>query len=229
MIPSTRRYDSQSDTALVARVKDGDASAFEQIVRQHARQVFVFALRITKCREDAEDITQEVFLKAFRKLHEFRGKSKLSTWLVRIAVNESLMRLRRRRYEGTLAIDENVSTDEGFIPREFVEFRPNPEQLYNQSELSELLLKSIERLPQGIRTVFTLRDVENLSTKETAEVLGLSVPAVKTRLLRARIELRMRLGDGVPPFGRQRRGRRCSFKPDCKEPNPRRGQDSNGR
>ena len=104
MIPLTEKYDSHSDIALVARVNNGDASAFEQIVRQHARQVFTFAQRITKCREDAEDVTQEVFLKAFRKLHEFQGKSKLSTWLVRIAVNESLMRLRRQRRERKFAM-----------------------------------------------------------------------------------------------------------------------------
>jgi RNA polymerase sigma-70 factor (ECF subfamily) len=198
------------DVALVARAKAGDTAAFEQLIRQYDRQIFRTALHITQNREDAEDITQDVFFKAFQKLEQFQGNSKFSTWLVRIAVNESLMRLRKRKTSKTVSMDQDVETAEGSIPRDFAEWRPNPEQNYSQSELAEILRKTIAGLPPGFRTVFTLRDIENLSTEETAEALGLSVPAVKSRLLRARLQLRERLSrhfrqnkDGVGDAARQ--------------------------
>ncbi len=181
------------DVALVARVRDGDTHAFEQLVRQYDRQVFRIAQHITQNREDAEDIVQDAFLKAYEKLDQFQGNSKFSTWLIRIAVNESLMRLRKRKNARTVSMDEDVQTDEGFIPRDFADWSPNPEQQFGQSELADILRKTIQGLPEGFRSVFVLRDVENLSTEETAEMLGLSVPAVKSRLLRARLQLRERL------------------------------------
>jgi RNA polymerase sigma-70 factor, ECF subfamily len=186
-------FDEHPDIALVERAKAGDTSAFEQLVRQYDRQIYRTALHITQNREDAEDITQDVFFKAFQKLEQFQGNSKFSTWLVRIAVNESLMRLRRRKTSKTVSMDQDVETEEGAIPRDFAEWRPNPEQIFSQSELGDILRKTIAGLPPGFRTVFTLRDIENLSTEETAEALGLSVPAVKSRLLRARLQLRERL------------------------------------
>ncbi len=169
------------------------SAAFEQLVRQYERQIFRVAQHITQSREDAEDITQDVFLKAYQKLEQFKGNSKFSTWLVRIAVNESLMRLRRRKTSKTVSMNEDIQTEDGAIPRDFAEWRPNPEEIYSQSELGEILRKTIQGLPQGFRTVFTLRDIENMSTEETAEALGLSIPAVKSRLLRARLQLRERL------------------------------------
>jgi RNA polymerase sigma-70 factor, ECF subfamily len=181
------------DVDLVARTRAGDSSAYEQLVKQYERQIFRTANHITQNREDAEDITQDVFFKAFQKLDQFKGDSKFSTWLVRIAVNESLMRLRKRKTSKTVSMDQDVQTEEGSIPRDFAEWRPNPEQIYSQSELGDILRKTIAGLPPGFRTVFTLRDIENLSTEETAEALKLSVPAVKSRLLRARLQLRERL------------------------------------
>ncbi len=181
------------DVDLVARTRAGDTSAYEQLVKQYERQIFRTANHITQNREDAEDITQDVFFKAFQKLHQFKGDSKFSTWLVRIAVNESLMRLRKRKTSRTVSMDQDVQTEEGSIPRDFAEWRPNPEQIYSQSELGDILRKTIAGLPPGFRTVFTLRDIENLSTEETAAALKLSVPAVKSRLLRARLQLRERL------------------------------------
>jgi RNA polymerase sigma-70 factor (ECF subfamily) len=191
------------DIELVARAKAGDAAAFEQLIRQYERQIFRTAQHITQNREDAEDITQDVFFKAFQKLDQFQGNSKFSTWLVRIAVNESLMRLRKRKTSKTVSMDQDVQTEEGSIPRDFAEWRPNPEQNFNQAELAEILRKTIAGLPPGFRTVFTLRDIENLSTEETAEALGLSVPAVKSRLLRARLQLRERLSRY---FGKNKEG-----------------------
>jgi len=177
----------------VEAARAGDIAAFERLVRRYERNVFRIAQNITHNREDAEDVVQEAFLKAYRNLDQFQGQSKFYTWLVRIAVNEALMRLRRRRPEKIVSIDEDIQTDEDAIPREIADWSPNPEQLYKQSELREILDKTIQGLPPGFRTVFILRDVEGLSTEETAQALELSVPAVKSRLLRARLQLRERL------------------------------------
>jgi len=188
---------------LVNAARGGDIGAFEELVRKYDRNVFRIANHITQNREDAEDVVQDAFLKAFQNLGQFQGQSKFYTWLVRIAVNEALMRLRRRRPERMVSLDEDINTGEDTIPREVADWSPNPEQLYNQSELREILQKTIQGLPPSFRTVFVLRDVEGLSTEETADALGLSVPAVKSRLLRARLQLRERL---TKYFKKQRGG-----------------------
>ena len=181
------------ELTLVQAAKRGDDSAFEELVRRYDRNVFRIAQHITQNREDAEDVMQDAFLKAYEKLDQFQGNSKFYTWLVRIAVNESLMRLRKRRTGKMVSIDEDVETEEGSVPRDLADWAPDPEQNYTQAELGEILRKTIQGLPQGFRIVFVLRDVEGLSTEETAETLGLSIPAVKSRLLRARLQLRERL------------------------------------
>jgi len=184
---------ANDETKLVDAARGGDVGAFEQLVKRYDRNVFRIAQHITQNREDAEDVVQDAFLKAFQNLGQFQGQSKFYTWLVRIAVNEALMRLRRRRPERMVSIDEDVQTEDDSIPREIADWCPNPEQLYNQGELKEILQKTIQGLPESFRTVFIMRDVEGLSTEETADALGLSVPAVKSRLLRARLQLRERL------------------------------------
>jgi len=178
---------------LVRAAKAGDVGAYEQLVHRYDRNVFRIAQHITQNREDAEDVVQDAFLKAYENLKNFQEQSKFYTWLVRIAVNEALMRLRRRRPERMVSLDEEVKTEEDSMPREVADWSPNPEQLYNQAELRDILSKTIQGLPSSFRTVFVLRDVEGLSTEETAEALDLSIPAVKSRLLRARLQLRERL------------------------------------
>jgi len=184
---------NDEESLLVGAARNGDVAAFEQLVRRYDRNVFRIAQHITQNREDAEDVVQDAFLKAFQNLGQFQGQSKFYTWLVRIAVNEALMRLRRRRPERMVSLDEDVQTEEDSMPREVADWAPNPEQLYTQAELKDILSKTIAGLPPGFRTVFVLRDVEGLSTEETAEALSLSIPAVKSRLLRARLQLRERL------------------------------------
>lgn len=181
------------ELALVQAARAGDIAAFEELVRRYERNVFRIAQHITQNREDAEDVVQDAFLKAYQNLNQFQGNSKFYTWLVRIAVNEALMKLRRRKSSKTVSMDQEVETDEGTMPREVADWSPNPEQLYDQSELRDILGRTIQGLPASFRTVFVLRDVEGLSTEETAEMLDLSVPAVKSRLLRARLQLRERL------------------------------------
>ena len=181
------------EQVLVQAAREGNIGAFEELVKRYDRNVFRIANHITQNREDAEDVVQDAFLKAYQNLKQFQGQSKFYTWLVRIAVNEALMRLRRRRPERMVSLDEDIKTDEDSMPREVADWAPNPEQLYTQAELKDILGKTIQGLPPSFRTVFVLRDVEGLSTEETADALELSVPAVKSRLLRARLQLRERL------------------------------------
>jgi RNA polymerase sigma-70 factor (ECF subfamily) len=181
------------DVALVERVRGGDDLAYDTLVRKYERQIFRIAQHITQNREDAEDAMQDAFLKAYEKLDQFQGNSKFYTWLVRIAVNESLMRLRKRRTGKMVSIDEDIATEEGSVPRDLADWAPDPEQNYSQEELAGILEKAWKGLPKGFRVVFELRDVQGLSTEDTADALGLSIPAVKSRLLRARLQLRERL------------------------------------
>jgi len=181
------------ELALVEAARAGDVGAFEELVRRYDRNIFRIAQHITQNREDAEDVVQDAFFKAYSNLTQFQGQSKFYTWLVRIAVNEALMKLRRRRPERTVSLDEDVKTEDDTVPREVADWSPNPEQQYTQAELREILDRTIHGLPASFRTVFVLRDVEGLSTEETAEALDLSIPAVKSRLLRARLQLRSRL------------------------------------
>src|SRR5256714_15028997 len=149
---------------LVHAAKAGDMSAFEELIKRYDRNVFRIAQHITQNREDAEDVVQEAFLKAYRNLERFQENSKFYTWLVRIAVNEALMKLRRRRPERTVSLDEDIKTEDDSLPRDIADWSPNPEQQYTQAELREILSKTIQGLPPGFRTVFVLRDVEGLST-----------------------------------------------------------------
>jgi RNA polymerase sigma-70 factor, ECF subfamily len=180
------------EPVLVAAARSGNIDAFETLVGRYERKIFRLTLNITQNREDAEDAMQEAFLKAFEHLSEFQGNSRFYTWLVRIAVNQALMKLRRRR-PNVVSLDEEVDTGEDLMPRDVEDWGPSPEQRYEQSELSGILGRAIGELEPSFRIVFQLRDIEELSTAETAEALGLSIPAVKSRLLRARLKLRENL------------------------------------
>jgi len=200
VLPSTVVKDDEPK--LVAAAKAGDPAAFTELVQRYERKIYRLALNITQNREDAEDAMQDAFLKSYAHLGEFLGDSRFYTWLVRIAVNEALMKLRRRRPNLT-SIDEPVQgEEEDFMPREIEDWGPSPEQKYAQTELAAILSSVIEKLEEEYRIVFVLRDIEELSTEETAQLLGLSIPAVKSRLLRARLKLREKLnryfGGSVP-------------------------------
>lgn len=181
------------ELALVNRARTGDMRAFSDLVTRYDRKIFRLAKHITQSDEDAEDVLQETFLKAFEHLGEFQGNSKFYTWIVRIAVNESLMKLRKRKSDRTVSIDESIDTGEETVVREIAVWEENPEQRYSREELRDILDKAVDSLRPAFRTVFVLRDIEDLSTEETAAVLNLSIPAVKSRLLRARLQLREKL------------------------------------
>jgi len=182
----------EDEPVLVAAAKSGDITAFETLVGRYERKIFRLAQNITQNREDAEDVMQEAFLKAYEHLGEFQGNSRFYTWLVRIAVNQALMKLRKRR-PNQISLDEEVDTGEELMPREVQDWGPSPEDRYKQSEVADILATTISELDPSFRIVFQLRDIEELSTEETAEALGLSVAAVKSRLLRARLKLRQKL------------------------------------
>jgi len=181
------------ESGLVTSAKRGDGAAFTQLVNRYERKIFRLAKHITQNQEDAEDVLQETFLKAYEHVGGFQEQSKFYTWLVRIAVNESLMKLRKRRPGKIFSLDDAVDTGEEMVAREIAVWEDNPEQRYSQTEMREILQQAIDGLSPIFRTVFILRDVDELSTEETASALGISVPAVKSRLLRARLQLRDRL------------------------------------
>lgn len=180
------------ERALVARARAGDAGAFETIVERYERRIYRLALQMMGNAADAEDVLQETFLKVHAKLDQFQQQSKLYTWMVRIAVNQALMKLRQRR-KNVVSLDEEVATEEGNVPREVADWHPNPEEQFEATELGDILERALNALALPYRMVFQLRDIEQLSTEETAEALGISQAAVKSRLLRARLQLRGRL------------------------------------
>ena len=190
----------EDEHVLVTAAKSGDVSAFEELVTRYERKILRLTWNITGNREDAEDALQEAFIKSYVHLGTFQGDSRFYTWLVRIAANEALMKLRKRR-PGEFSIDDSIPGEEDFMPRELDDWRPSPEQRYAQEEMRRILEEAVEKLDPDFRVVFVLRDMEELSTEDTANLLGLSVPAVKSRLLRARLKLRQRLNRYFRPGG----------------------------
>lgn len=185
--------DVSDELSLVQSAKAGDLEAFSELVNRYDRNVFRIAQHITHNEEDAQDVVQDAFLKAYQNLGQFQGNSKFYTWIVRIAVNQALMKLRRRRTDKSVSLDESIDTGEDTVTREIAAWDEDPEQRFSREELGEILDSAIQTLAPTYRSVFLLRDVDDLSTEETAEALGLSVPAVKSRLLRARLQLREKL------------------------------------
>jgi RNA polymerase sigma-70 factor (ECF subfamily) len=181
------------ESILVAKAREGDTRAFGELVRRYEGKIFRLAQHITQNREDAEDVLQETFLKSYEHLDQFKGDSKFYTWIVRIAVNQALMKLRRRKTDKSVSLDETIDTGEDTITREIAAWDEDPEQRFSREELGEILDTAVDSLEPPYRSVFVLRDIEELSTEETAEALNLSVPAVKSRLLRARLQLREKL------------------------------------
>ena len=185
---------ASDDLDLVHASKNGDVAAFEQLVKRYDRKLFRIAQHVTHNREDAEDAVQDAFLKAFQHLGEFREDSKFSTWLIRITLNQSLMKVRKqRRAIREVSLEEDFQAGEDMLPMEVIDWAPDPEQLYRTAELRDILIKALRELRPILRAVFVLRDIEGLSTAQTAEVLNLSQVAVKARLWRGRLQLRERL------------------------------------
>src|SRR5258707_8289486 len=187
---SPDRLVAQKDAALVAGAKTGDARAFELLVERHEGRIFSIAQRITRNREDAEDVVQQTFQKAFINLKKFEGDSLFSTWLTRIAINEARMLLRRKRGSREVPIEESSMKAESALPLEFPDSAPNPEDSCLDREQEQVLSAALNKLRPGIRKAIELRELGELSTGETALVMGLSVAAVKGRVFHGRKKLR---------------------------------------
>jgi RNA polymerase sigma-70 factor, ECF subfamily len=182
---------ANNDLDLVHASKNGDVAAFEQLVKKYDGKLLRIAQSVTHNREDSQDAVQEAFLKAYQNLAEFREDSKFSTWLIRITLNQSLMKLRKQRATQEVSLDEDFQAE--ILPMEIADWAPNPEQLYRATELRNILIKTLKELSPILRAVFVLRDIERLSIDETAEVLNISHVAVKARSWRVRLQLRERL------------------------------------
>ena len=187
---SPDRLVAQKDAALVAGAKTGDARAFELLVQRHEGKIFALAQRMTRNREDAEDVVQQSFQKAFIHLKKFEGDSLFSTWLTRIAINEALMLLRRRRGTREVPIAESNMEDETALPLDIPDGAPNPEDSCLQREQERILSAAVNELTPGMRKAIELRELGELSTGETAQVMALSVGAVKARVFHGRRKLR---------------------------------------
>ena len=183
---------ADGDAILVSAAKKGDTAAFEELVNRSERRIFRLAQNITQNREDAEDVVQSAMMNAFLHLDSFHGDSRFSTWLTRIVVNQALMLLRKRK-PSVFSLDEQIETESESIPREIADWGPSPEQRFSEQELKDILSAALSQLSPSTRIVFQLRDMEELSTEETAETLGISISAVKSRMLRARLQLREKL------------------------------------
>lgn len=183
----------EEDLSLVRRICAGERHLFHQLVRRYERFLYRAALAITHNPADAEDVVQETLLRAYEHLEQYRGEARFASWLTQIALNTARMKLRKEHASQWESLDEPVETEDGVVPREVAEWRENPEEQLSRQEREEVLHQALQGLPRGYREVIVLRDMQLLSTQETAEALGLSLANVKTRLSRARLQLRERL------------------------------------
>jgi len=187
-----------NEAELIQRVCDGEKEAFYVLVEPCERAVFTAAMSILNNVADAEEVAQEAVLKAFAALPRFRRESKFSTWLVQITINEARLKLRKDRRHLYDSMDEPKCDDEGdYFPKDFADWRDIPSEALQRKELREALKRALDGLPQKYREVLILRDIQHLSIQETAQVLGLTEGTVKTRLLRARFQMRDALAPGI--------------------------------
>jgi RNA polymerase sigma-70 factor (ECF subfamily) len=183
---------------LIERACQGDKEAFYCLVQPCERGVFAAAMSILNNTADAEEVAQEAVLKALGALPHFRGESKFSTWLIQITINEARLKLRKDRRHLYQSVDEQQSDEDGeYFPKDYADWREIPSETLQRKELREALKRALNSLPRKYREVLILRDVEHLSIQETAQVLGISEGNVKTRLLRARFQMRDALAPGI--------------------------------
>ncbi len=192
-------YATEAD--LLAALKAGDRQACAELVRRYSPKLYRVTLRILGTEEEAEEALQEAFISACDKIRDFRGDSRLGTWLYRIATNAALMRLRKRR-DDHVSLDAPMETEEGaMLPRNLADWRFDPHHVVLTGELRDILEDAIQKLPETLRVVFILRELEGLSTLETANTLGISESATKVRLHRARLMLRELLAPYMEEVG----------------------------
>lgn len=194
---SAKSYVDANEAELIRRVISGDKDAFYELVRPYERAVYTSTMSILNNQADAEEAAQEAVLKAFANISKFRAESKFSTWLIQIAINEARLKLRKDRRHLYESVDEPLSGEEGdYIPKDFADWREIPSEALQRKELGDALKRALAALPEKYREVLILRDVQHLSIEEAAQVLRISPGNVKTRLLRARLQMRDALAPG---------------------------------
>ena len=189
MLQVSNRTESETIAAVIA----GEIQLYHELIRPYERSVYVMALSYMKNEADAEDVAQEAFIRAFRKLESFRAESKFSTWLISITINEARTRLRRQALVRMEPLDQLPDEDKSISPALLRDWREIPSEAVEREEVRNLIQLAVERLPDIYRQVFLLRDVEELTISETAEALNISIPSVKVRLHRARMMLQKQL------------------------------------
>lgn len=193
-----KRYDTE--TELIDALRHGEKHACADLVERFSPQIYRVARRLMDDPTDVEDVLQETLIAACNHAEDFEGRSSLGTWLYRIANNAGLMRLRKKRLP-TISLDKPIELDDGYVPRQLADWSLDPDQLVLADELRQVMDDGIAELTDALRAAFVMRDLEGLSTAETAEVLGISKSAVKVRLHRARLQLRDYLAEYLAETG----------------------------
>jgi RNA polymerase sigma-70 factor (ECF subfamily) len=198
-VPAKRRTDVSEEYAFIAAAKRGDSVAFEFLCKQSAKMVFRVARRMMRNNEDAEDVLQESFQQAFIHLNSFNGGSRFSTWLSRIAINAALMKLRKKQHLWDVSLDESGEDKQSSARLDVEDRGLNPEQLYAQMERQRILSEALNELTPGTRKAIELHEIDERSGEETAQIMGISVSAVKARVFHGRRKLREKLKHYVGP------------------------------
>ena len=203
---SQPKQDRKNEEALVLDFQNGNLKAYDKIVKIYQKKIYSLSFNLTRNQMDAQDVTQEVLLTLFRKIKLFQGKSAFSSWVYRITVNASYMRLRSKKKEPNVSIDELMPSfnSSGFQQEKIQDWSEDTQSLIFTNETRDEINKAVDLLPEKEKVVFLLRDVEGLSTEKTGEVLDLTVPAVKSRLHRARLFLRKKLSNYFEEFSSQK-------------------------
>lgn len=193
---------NRTEAEMIAAILAGEIELYHELIRPYERSVYVIALSYMKNEADAEDAAQEAFVRAFRKLPSFRAESKFSTWLISITINEARTRLRRQTLIRMEPLDQLPDEDKGYSPALLRDWREIPSEALEREEVRHLIQRALEQLPDIYRQVFVLRDVEELTIRETAETLNISIPSVKVRLHRARVMLQKQLAPQLKTVNR---------------------------
>ena len=204
---SQTKEDKATEEALVRDLQNGNLDAYDKLAEIYQKKIYGLSFHLTRNQMDAQDVTQEVLLTLFRKINMFQGKSAFSSWVYRIAVNASYMKLRSKKKEPNVSIDELMPSfnSAGFQQEKIQDWSENTESLLFTKETRDVINKAVDLLPEKEKVVFLLRYVEGLSSEKTGEILDLTVPAVKSRLHRARLFLRKKLSDYFEEFSSRRR------------------------
>ena len=194
------------EEALVQELQGGNLEAFDKIVKLYQKKIYALSFNLTRNALDAQDVTQEVLLTLFRKINTFQGKSAFSSWVYRITLNASYMKLRSKKKDQSISLDDLLPTynGAGFQQEKIQDWSENTESLLFTNETKSVIQKAVDKLPEKEKVVFLLRDVEGLSTEKVSEILELTIPAVKSRLHRARLFLRKKLSNYFGEFNARR-------------------------